>query len=352
MKRHPLVIALPISACLLLIACQTPPPSPANCPTVGAQAAEARPLVIDTDMGADDQMAILFLLQRPDVSLQAITVSGTGLAHCRPGMDNAAGLVALAGVSNIPVACGRETPLAGTHAFPDEWRTRSDNASGLTLPDGEPPLDVSAPDLLAQSIGGLPGQIKTTLLALGPLTNLAELLQQHPDIADKIERIVIMGGALDSSGNVAGSGPGLEQYTAAEWNVFVDPLAAQIVFESGIPITLVPLDATNHVPLDRAFFRHLRRDHHTPEADALYDWLAANPGMMNSGLYLWDQLAAALVVNPELATFRDVTLSVVTDEGPDSGRVIAAAGGTARAAVMADRACFEQVYLQTVNLDR
>lgn len=337
---------------LALVACQTTPPPSANCPTVGTQAAESRPVVIDTDMGADDQMAILFLLQRPDVSVQAIAVSGTGLAHCGPGTDNAAGLVALAGAGSIPIACGRETPLEGTRAFPDEWRADSDNAGGLSLPDGEPPVDVAAPDLLAESISDLPGQIKTTLLALGPLTNVADLLQQHPDIADKIERIVIMGGALDVPGNVAGSGPGLETYAAAEWNIFVDPLAAQIVFESGIPITLVPLDATGHVPLDRAFFRHLKQDHHTPEADALYEWLAANPGMMDSGLYLWDQLAAAILVNPQLATFRDVTLSVVTEEGPDSGRVIAAEGGSARAAVAADRACFEQVYLQTVNLDR
>src|SRR5574341_473883 len=259
---------------LALVACQTTPRPSASCPTVGTQAAESRPVVIDTDMGADDQMAILFLLQRPDVSVQAIAVSGTGLAHCGPGTDNAAGLVALAGAGSIPIACGRETPLEGTRAFPDEWRADSDNAGGLSLPDGEPPVDVAAPDLLAESISDLPGQIKTTLLALGPLTNVADLLQQHPDIADKIERIVIMGGALDVPG---------------------------------------------HVPLDRAFFRHLKQDHHTPEADALYEWLAANPGMMDSGLYLWDQLAAAILVNPQLATFRDVTLSVVTEEGPDSG---------------------------------
>jgi len=85
-----------------------------------------RPLIIDTDMAMDDWLAILYLLQRKDYDVVAITVVGTGEAHCAPGVRNARGLLALAGYKQIPVACGRETPFDGGHAFPDEWRTGVD----------------------------------------------------------------------------------------------------------------------------------------------------------------------------------------------------------------------------------
>ena len=78
----------------------------------------ATPVVIDTDMSLDDVMAILYLLQRPDVKVKAITVSGTGHVHCGPGMQHALGLIAIAGAQDIPVACGRDKPLQGDHAFP------------------------------------------------------------------------------------------------------------------------------------------------------------------------------------------------------------------------------------------
>ncbi|OQY44390.1 MAG: hypothetical protein B6242_12910, partial [Anaerolineaceae bacterium 4572_78] len=85
---------------LLLVACQT-----------GTDESVSKPVIIDTDMGTDDWLAMLYLLQRPELSVKAITVTGTGLAHCEPGTQNALGLVALAEQSDIPVTCGRETPL-------------------------------------------------------------------------------------------------------------------------------------------------------------------------------------------------------------------------------------------------
>ena len=92
--------------------------------------ADAQPFIIDTDMAADDWMAILYLLQRPDVDVRAITVTGAGEAHCQPGVQNALGLTALAGRPQIPVACGRETPLKGDHAFPMDWRKNVDALLG------------------------------------------------------------------------------------------------------------------------------------------------------------------------------------------------------------------------------
>src|SRR5512144_2201583 len=117
-----------IGLVLALAACSTPAaPRPTATPFSGTP----RPVIVDTDMAPDDWMAILYLLQRQDISVQAITVAGTGEAHCGPGVRNALGLAALAGQPNIPVACGRETPLQGSHAFPDDWRAGADAVLGL-----------------------------------------------------------------------------------------------------------------------------------------------------------------------------------------------------------------------------
>ena len=90
-------------------------------------------MIIDTDMAADDWLAILYLLMRPDVDVKAITVTGAGEAHCGQGTRNARNLLALAGRPDIPVTCGREKPLEGTHAFPQAWREAVDNLLGLEL---------------------------------------------------------------------------------------------------------------------------------------------------------------------------------------------------------------------------
>ena len=90
-------------------------------------------------MASDDVMAILYLLSRPDVSIRAITISGTGETHCEPGVRNALGLVALAGKADIPVACGREKPLQGDTEFPAAWRAGVEKIRGVTLPKGGEP---------------------------------------------------------------------------------------------------------------------------------------------------------------------------------------------------------------------
>src|SRR5574341_1775158 len=122
-----------VSLAVILAACGVQPtstPRPEPTPFSGTP----RTIVIDTDMGGDDWMAILYLLNRADVQVQAITVTGTGLAHAEPGATNALGLAALAGQPDIPVAAGRQTPLAGDHAVPSDWRTDADMLSGLSLP--------------------------------------------------------------------------------------------------------------------------------------------------------------------------------------------------------------------------
>jgi pyrimidine-specific ribonucleoside hydrolase len=337
---------LSLGLVLFLAACASQAaPRPTATPFTG----EPRSVIIDTDMAADDWMAILYLLQRPDVSVKAITVSGTGESHCEPGIKHALELAALAGHPDIPVSCGRETPLQGDHTFPTDWRMNVDALAGLTLPENPAsPFSQSAVELLRTTIQPSPDDV--TVLTLGPLTNLAEALQDTPELKDKIEMVYIMGGAVDVPGNVGDSRAGINN-PFAEWNIYVDPGAASLVFQSGVPITLVPLDATNHVPLTNDFLNLLKNDHPTPEATFVFDILTKQKGFIQSGgYYFWDPLAAAILTEDSLATFEDKTLIVIEEEGSESGRTqVSEAGASIRVAVNADSQRFEQLFLDTLN---
>jgi pyrimidine-specific ribonucleoside hydrolase len=306
-------------------------------------------VIIDTDMAADDWLAILYLLQRPDIAVQAITVSGTGEAHCAPGVANARGLLALVGYPAIPVSCGRETPLRGDHAFPAAWREGSDGLQGLRLPPGAGPAETRpAPALLAAVIDAAPRPI--TLLTLGPLTNVAEALQTTPALGQKLAGITIMGGAVTVPGNIAKSAVAVAN-PHAEWNIYIDPYAASIVFQAGVPLTLIPLDATNHVPVNPAFYARIKGQHATPAATFGYDLLTKNPDFVHSGEYnFWDSLTAATLTDPALVTFQEMRLRVVDAEGPESGRTLPAPDGLpVQVAVTADAPGFEQIFLATLN---
>src|SRR5215467_9858351 len=161
MKRHPLLGGLLLALSLLVAACaavsDTLPSVRQTALPVGTATTTPRSFVVDTDMAADDWMALLYLLRRPDVAVKAITVTGTGEAHCGPGMRHALGLVALANRGDIPVACGRDTPLQGAHAFPSAWRADVDNLYGLALPNATTSIaQQNAVDLLTSVIQSSP----------------------------------------------------------------------------------------------------------------------------------------------------------------------------------------------------
>lgn len=316
--------------------------------TPHAVAADAQPVVIDTDMAADDWLAILYLLGRPDVDVKAITVTGAGEAHCSAGTQNALDLVALAGRPQVPVACGREVPLKGDHTFPAEWRESVDDLLGLTLPENSREVaDASAVELLARIIQGSPQKVH--LIVLGPLTNVGEALETEPALVMNLEMITVMGGAVRVAGNV-GSSSNIEN-EVAEWNIYVDPRAAAVVFGSGAPTTLVPLDATNHVPLTMDFYSRLEGDRTTSVAEFVYRVLAAQEENVRSGrYYFWDPFAAAIATEVGLSAFEEIPLVVVEDEGAESGRTLQSEGGfIIRVAMTADRERFEALFLDAVN---
>lgn len=341
---------------LLLTACGTLPsftaaPSPTatqragSLPTTGP----TKTVVIDTDMAVDDWMAILYLLQRPDVVVEAITVVGTGEAHCAAGIRNALDLAALAGNADIPVSCGRESPLQGDHTFPASWRDTVDNLAGLSVPaNPNQPSNQAAVELLTSVIGSADDGV--VLVTLGPLTNVAEALQSEPSLVDNLDMIYVMGGAVNVPGNLQVPGVDLGN-RVAEWNIYVDPHAAAVVLDSGAPVTLVPLDATNQAPLTTDFYRRLGADRTTPEADFVYQVLTQMQDFINSGgYYFWDPLAAAIATDEALATVESQTLKVIEQEGPESGRTLGAEeGSSVLVCTEADAAAFEEVFLHTLN---
>jgi pyrimidine-specific ribonucleoside hydrolase len=311
-------------------------------------AADAQPIVIDTDMAADDWLAILYLLGRSDVDIKAITVTGAGEAHCTAGTRNALNLVALAGRPEIPVACGREVPLEGGHTFPNDWREAVDGLFGLTLPENSRDVSgESAVAMLTRVISKSP--IKIHLIVLGPLTNVAEALQAEPALVINIEMITVMGGAVDVAGNVRLTSS--RKNETAEWNIYVDPRAAAIVFGSGAPITLVPLDATNAVPLTMDFYKRLEKDRSTSVAEFVYDVLTVQKDSIHSAqYYFWDPLAAAVATEKGLTTFEKIPLVVITEDGDDSGRTLESeAGFLIRVAKTTDPERFEALFLDAVN---
>jgi pyrimidine-specific ribonucleoside hydrolase len=292
-------------------------------------------------MAAEGMMSILYLLGSPDLSVRAITISGTGLVHCEPGVEQALGLVELAGAGDLPVSCGPEQPLEGRNAFPTSWRMGADELYGVELPPGGEPVDVPAPELLASVIGEMSEPV--VVYADGPLTNLAAALRLDPSIVDNISMLYAMAGAIDVPGNTI-------RNSDAEWNVWVDPVAAAEVLASGVPITLVPLDATNQVPLNVFHLRALEEHQATPGAAAVVAALAGNGQLAEGTLSFWDQLTAALLVDESLAEFETMTIQVVTEGERDvAGRIQRAAEGAAvRVAITVDAARFEQEFLSVL----
>jgi pyrimidine-specific ribonucleoside hydrolase len=312
---------------------------------ISAQSSEApTPVIIDTDMASDDWMAILYILKNPAVSIKAITVTGTGLAYCDSGVQIALGLLALAEYSDVPVSCWTETPLAGENAFPAEWRVTMETAESLGLPEGDAAVEEDAVALFSSTLAA--SEEPMTVLALGPLTNVGAALDQNPALVDKIANIVIMGGAVDVEGSYVVDGN-----TTAEWNIYCDPTAAKLVFESGAPITLVGLDATNEAPMTMEFLDSFTAAAATPEAEFVAQAMAGNSESIESGGYFfWDPLAAAVLTNPELVTLETRGITLIDAPGDENGRTMPDNDGSEiQVATAPDAEAFKALFTATLN---
>ncbi len=342
---------------LLLAACgptvtpiqpsNTPEPTGTPLPTVSPRT----PVIIDTDMSMDAIMAILYILQAPEVDVKAITVAGTGEAHCGPGIAHALGLIDMVNATGIAVACGRETPFEGDSHFPSEFRKNADSDLGISWPkvsqtEVEQSSKLSAVDLIKSTIQSSSQPV--VMVTDGPLTNLGEALQSNPDLVGKIKMVYIMGGAIDVPGNLYGV-PLSAPNKTAEFNIFVDPHAAGIVVNSGVPVTLVPLDVTNQVPLDWVFYKLINEHQTTQAAKAVYDMLTSTQAY-KQGIYFWDPLTYSIAVDNSLATYSTKKITIVEEEGAEIGRTkVSDAGKEVRVAMTTTPEIFMEQYLKTLN---
>ena len=205
---------------------------PAHRPPALASRPVTIPLLLDCDPGHDDAIALLLALASPEVELLGVTTVA-GNAGLERTTENALRVLEFVGRADVPVAAGAPRPLVRRPHAADDVH----GASGLDGPELPPargrPVEAHAVDFLAAQIAAT--SQPATLVAVGPLTNVALLLARHPQAASALDRVVVMGGAI-AEGNVT---------PAAEFNVWADPEAAQRVFESGLELTMIGLDVTH-----------------------------------------------------------------------------------------------------------
>lgn len=288
-------------------------PSETAEPTPMATPAGPKPVIIDTDMAADDWGAILYVLQNKNANVLGVFLSGDGEATCVPGVDNILRLVTLSGHDPIPVACASPKPLAGSNSFPDSWRGAVNAFNGRD--DIQPARNTATKENAVQMMNELlmDASEPVTFLVTGPTSNVARLVRDYPEVKEKIARFYVMGGAVLVDGNVAPD-------NHAEWNFYIDPVADNILLRAGIPITLGSLDYTDNVPLTKSFVSQMKARQTTAAAQFLYSYEEANPWRIGSGNYLWDQSTAVMMMNDSIVQYEDVH-ACVAEEGDYQGAI-------------------------------
>ena len=275
--------------------------------------AKPLPLIIDSDPGLDDALAIACAVVRPELNLLAVTSVGgnADVHHCT---ENALRLLHLYGADSVPVAEGAAGPLAG----PLERATEVHGEGGLgntTLPKAPRSAESEgAVSLMARLLEASPEPV--AIAPVGPLTNIALLIRSYPHLAPKISHICLMGGSV-GEGNSSAS---------AEFNIYADPTAAEIVFSSGLPITMIGLDVTHHAILDRTILERLTA---LPGASAKvaaellkYSFDRSAAWGQGEKMAIHDAVAVLHLAIPDLVGVSRYHVVVDATQGPARGRTI------------------------------
>ena len=265
----------------------------------------SKKVIIDTDMGWDDTLSILYLIKNPNVEIIGVTVTGCGETYLENGVENAIKLMTL-GRQVADVYIGAATPTQYDHRFPASFKKDMSDIMGLSAKLPVPNRMVSpkkAWDYIHETLETTTEKI--TILSLGGFTNLAKMLEKYPETRiDKIENIYAMAGAVFVDGNVAllnnakkewDQGPIYSTNKWAEFNVFVDPVAAKRIIDSEIPLTIIPLDACNYVLLQRSFVNEITAK--DPIAKLVSDIIMKKTGSSSEGIPvpIFDPLATMIM---------------------------------------------------------
>ena len=298
---------------------------------------EPEPIIFDTDSAIfnDDAAALAMLLRRPDrVELLGVTVVAGN--HTVPqGAEHMLHLLELVGAADVPLHLGARVPLVNTPERaarqearwgPISFKGAFDEGSDVRPPHGGRfaavrPRSADAAAFIIDAIERRPDQV--TLVAVGPMTNLAHVFRARPDLAPRVRRLVFMGGAARVPGNVT---------PAAEFNLWFDPDAADEVLRAGVPsVVMFGLDVTNHAPVRKALFdRIVAAD--TPLTRLMQHHMgpryARDPA---ATYYVWDCITAAWLVAPSVVTVSEtLPIAVETAFGPACGATTVTAPGDPR----------------------
>lgn len=272
-------------------------------------------ILLDTDPGIDDALAILLALASPELSLEGLSVVH-GNCSLEQAVRNGLSILELAGADSTPLARGCELPLVQPSLLAPE--THGDTGLGYAkLPEPRAqPIGQHGSDFLIERVMSNPGEI--TLVAIGPLTNVALAIRKEPKFAKSLKEIVIMGGAIRHEGNAT---------ALAEFNTYVDPHATHIVFHAGIPTTLVPLDVTYQCILMASDVeRLLKIDSPITKfiKDATDFYMEYHDAYQRiKGCIINDPLALALTFAPELCDYEKLPVDVDISGGVSMGKTFA-----------------------------
>lgn len=273
-------------------------------------------IIIDTDPGQDDAVAILLALASPEIELLGITCVA-GNVPLPLTARNARIVCELAGRPDVPVFAGCDRPMQRKLVTAEHVHGKT-GLDGIDLPEPEMPLQPAhAVDFVIQTLRREPAST-VTLVPIGPLTNIATALRRAPDIGPRIARIVLMGGAYFEVGNIT---------PAAEFNIFVDPEAADIVFRAGIPLVVAPLDLTHKALTTRARVEAFRAlpGRVGPAVAAWTDFFERfdKEKYGSDGGPLHDPCTVAWLLRPELFAGRHINVEIETEGRLTTGMTVA-----------------------------
>jgi inosine-uridine nucleoside N-ribohydrolase len=269
---------------------------------LAAPASAAKKIIVDTDPGTDDALALMLALNSPELDVRAITVV-PGNVTAAMGLENALRMVSLSNRCDIPVAAGAQHPLFQKLITAEFWHGKNGLAN-IELPPSKCKVDPRfGPDLIIQLVHASPHEI--TLVPVGPLTNIALAVEKDPSIVPLIKEVILMGGSI-SGGNVS---------AAAEANIYNDPEAAQIVFQAGWPLTMVGLEVG-----DKALFTHKYLEDlgqtHGPINDFVVSVLKFMVSLSDSfgspGSPMYDPSAVAVAIDSTLVRVQEMHVDVET----------------------------------------
>lgn len=284
------------------------------------------PLIFDDDGSQDGMTALSYILANDNFDLEAITIS-QGIANPATFVDDLELMLGRLNVTGIPVGIGRSDPLAGNNVYPEFIRDGAETfwAPFVDLPESAPSVETRpAPELIVETINQSSEPV--AILSTGSLTNIAEALRLDPSIIDNISTLQIMGGAVFVPGNLGVlPNPPYSTNTVAEFNIWVDPVAAQEVFDAadnGLNIQLMPLDATNEVLFteeDRQGWLNTG----TPESELAAEFLDFGLNVIaneNDPNPVWDLVAAINLSESLFSNETPLHIEVDTNSAPGTSQ--------------------------------